>query len=664
MYNFKPLNHSNREIRLIQIDEQETAKSRDGAFKYSLVHTSLLLQPSFSALSYVWGEPSLTENIWLDGILVPVTTNLAAALKHSHHHWMSYFPDRSPSEFRVWADAICINQKDVMEKNVQVPLMAAIYSSADMVIAWLGSMTPDIELAFGTFEQIWSEFSDQSDEEIAKLAWLEKHPNLYQDDLDPDTANPLLNKGWASTCSLFDIPYWRRVWIFQESALAKTMILCAGIIALYYEKVELVWFRMQALRASIQIGTTKRPAYVHNSVWEFLSSDFNTWRTIQRINGGKIRACRLALSEQDPMDTAAGWMLSLTGRSYLATDPRDHIYGLLALTNIDIVPDYSPEKSVGEVYRDYVDALLRTYDLDWETFGVATNRLSFLYYAGIGIFDNVLSLPSWAPNYQEDSQKGLTGFWISAGADSGVFHDSISAPMVKELILVVTGVNIDSISRVENAPHEDTWFDGSMLGYFKDFVTRNPMYVGGIPPLQAILRAIKLDSTCEVNEGLVLYAYNMLQFFLAVDQLNLKTHLEELGIGTGKEFDTNFPDCVFPDFKTSKGGWWKNFLAEPTDSSNEYRTELRFTVISDLTWLRKRWRFCETTTGYFGLAPLNTRPGDLVCIIDGCHTPVIMRKKEDQYLFVGCCFIVGLMTGEAKQLVESRSLDVQKFEMC
>jgi Heterokaryon incompatibility protein (HET) len=39
----------------------------------------------------------------------------------------------------IWIDAICINQKDIGEKNVQVPLMGEIYASAACVIVWLGA---------------------------------------------------------------------------------------------------------------------------------------------------------------------------------------------------------------------------------------------------------------------------------------------------------------------------------------------------------------------------------------------------------------------------------------------------------------------------------------------------------------------------------------------
>lgn len=46
-----------------------------------------------------------------------------------------------------WIDAICINQKDKMEKSKQVRLMESIYRSANRVIVWLGEsddLTPEV----------------------------------------------------------------------------------------------------------------------------------------------------------------------------------------------------------------------------------------------------------------------------------------------------------------------------------------------------------------------------------------------------------------------------------------------------------------------------------------------------------------------------------------
>jgi hypothetical protein len=38
----------------------------------------------------------------------------------------------------IWADAVCINQEDVLERNFQVANMIHIYSRAASVLLWTG----------------------------------------------------------------------------------------------------------------------------------------------------------------------------------------------------------------------------------------------------------------------------------------------------------------------------------------------------------------------------------------------------------------------------------------------------------------------------------------------------------------------------------------------
>lgn len=91
----------------------------------------------YTALSYAWGDPLATTPIVVNGIEARVTFNLEAALRHI----------RKPScAVVLWIDALCINQEDVAEKNRQVEMMRDIYSSAELVIAWLGSASEDSDL--------------------------------------------------------------------------------------------------------------------------------------------------------------------------------------------------------------------------------------------------------------------------------------------------------------------------------------------------------------------------------------------------------------------------------------------------------------------------------------------------------------------------------------
>ena len=82
----------------------------------------------YEALSYVWGEGT-TNDLTLNGTNFPATVNLVSALRHLRY---------SDSTRILWIDAICINQRDLTERNEQVGRMADIYRNAQRTLVWLG----------------------------------------------------------------------------------------------------------------------------------------------------------------------------------------------------------------------------------------------------------------------------------------------------------------------------------------------------------------------------------------------------------------------------------------------------------------------------------------------------------------------------------------------
>ena len=100
----------------------------------SLVHDL----PQYEALSYVWGQELAPAPMAVNGVELPVTSNLDCALRYLRHG----------SEERVlWVDAVCIDQSNLVEKAQQVGLMTDIYSSSSVVLVWLGPPTEDSDIA-------------------------------------------------------------------------------------------------------------------------------------------------------------------------------------------------------------------------------------------------------------------------------------------------------------------------------------------------------------------------------------------------------------------------------------------------------------------------------------------------------------------------------------
>ena len=53
----------------------------------------------------------------------------------------------------------------------------------------------------------------------------------------------------------------------------------------------------------------------------------------------------------------------------------------------------------------------------------------------------------------------------------------------------------------------------------------------------------------------------------------------------------------------------------------------------------------------YGLAPKETVEYDVVCILDECSVPVVMRKKREHWVLIGKCFVYGIMDGEAVEAI-------------
>lgn len=61
-------------------------------------------------------------------------------------------------------------------------------------------------------------------------------------------------------------------------------------------------------------------------------------------------------------------------------------------------------------------------------------------------------------------------------------------------------------------------------------------------------------------------------------------------------------------------------------------------------------RFCISHKGYIGWAHLACRPGDQICVFEGCRVLFAIRPQGDGYQLLGDCYLHGLMDGGAMEL--------------
>jgi Heterokaryon incompatibility protein (HET) len=138
-YRYSSLWPGSNSIRLLRLmpHEDEAASIQCQLFNYSLQETGK--GPHlYEALSYVWGDSNNLQSIYIDGHPFDTRENLHMALSHLRNHSF---------ERILWVDAVCINQTDDQEKELQIQSMARIYGQAHSVIVWLGKMKENSDLA-------------------------------------------------------------------------------------------------------------------------------------------------------------------------------------------------------------------------------------------------------------------------------------------------------------------------------------------------------------------------------------------------------------------------------------------------------------------------------------------------------------------------------------
>lgn len=375
MVQYSQLDPQKSEIRLVTL---LPGRSCD-AIRCTLSTASLDSEPNFTALSYVWGDPSVTKPITVDGEPFDVTLNLEEGLRAI----------REPRRPRVlWIDAICINQKDVNEKNVQVPQMGRLYSSAPEVFAWLGPSNPNIELFVSwmrghatmsdiTASQYWTTLEARS--AVSKSAERERDWAVIQ-----------AYEGYREFLAL---SYWSRMWTFQEYLLprAEPVLLCGNIQPFQVSTVvgtldidrltELDFLAMERLASEYKHTSREAHALV-TQVYD---------RHMEKIRSTLSSSVRsLPFLRSNPLELLAETLFSTADRQ--CSKECDKIYALYGIARdaqVACPPDYSkPTTEVMLQATAYMVNIEGSCHILWSRFGLRHERLS----------DSRL-YPSWMPDF-------------------------------------------------------------------------------------------------------------------------------------------------------------------------------------------------------------------------------------------------------------------------
>ncbi|EME38890.1 hypothetical protein DOTSEDRAFT_75560 [Dothistroma septosporum NZE10] len=284
-YGYGSLDAERRQIRLLQITSQ---KDDDGNLRCSLTVHTLEATPAYLALSYAWSRPDADCWVSIEANRIQVGKNLLRFLE------MIQQCDRFRQTF-FWIDAICIDQMNVVERSEQVALMATIYKQAQSVIAWLGPSYGESDVAMNA---------------MRKMPSRSQMPNVWR-------------RSAAGIRRLCHRPYWTRLWVLQELALAKSYTLYCGTKRVPGKLFAEFLDNMKA---------TLMPASFDQSGLAFdaeICLRSPAWSMLKQIN----------TAQRDSLYTQVCQASGLQCR-----DQRDRVYALLGIaeTNLDhIRPDYT-----------------------------------------------------------------------------------------------------------------------------------------------------------------------------------------------------------------------------------------------------------------------------------------------------------------------------------
>jgi Heterokaryon incompatibility protein (HET) len=294
---------------------------------FEIVQADMSDLPKYQAVSYTWGKLKKTHHIKISSeYRFAITKSLATALRQLVHDCYTGY---------LWIDQICIDQTNIEERNHQVGVMGDIYKNAEEVMIYTGA-------------------------EIRRLDELEAHVKQ---------SGPI-NKGFLEPLlQLICRPWFTRVWVVQEAALAR--------------------------KATVVAGSFKLPLLEVANVLNRIEGDWASEETpglIQRLSFIRlILILRKDWSDPEEQQRDFGSILNDFG-ACLTSDIRDHVYAFLGLqpdSRISIVPNY--ELTTEQVFTGATRAIIEgTKQLDILEF-VARRYRSSPTYKGF--------LPSWVPNF-------------------------------------------------------------------------------------------------------------------------------------------------------------------------------------------------------------------------------------------------------------------------
>lgn len=333
----------------------------------------------------------------------------------------------------------------------------------------------------------------------------------------------------------------------------------------------------------------------------------------------RLERCREYMKEQGEMDIA--WLMRM-GQVARVTDNRDRIYGLLGLMgdtmSQNIIPNYN----------------LRTheiYALFTKSFVYTKKSLEILRLAG----------------YDEDSVSGNT--WVPSfhrRASSNPFnppHSKSSAsrdiPCVVDLsrldgLIECRGISFDVVDGVGVMHRRERllWMSTNS-GDVTLVQPRSDQNAYGERPSTLLWQTLTANRDVNGNAAPESYA----------ELLRPRIDLSHGSLVYISEFVSS--NAEFKVFGKRLADYFNSGATSKDNNSHL----LSYDVANQARRCLTSRKLITTAKGYLGLAPLYTKRGDVISILFGCSSPMILRPVGAYYQLIGEAYVHGIMNGEGTE---------------
>jgi hypothetical protein len=208
---YRPLDNDTNSIRLLKVSIDTF-----GQLQCRLTDEISLAEAlgTFSAISYCAGDAHDTRLLRVDGQPFNAFANLAHALEETYRYRSEKHGDVEPT---VWADQICINQSDPLERAHQVSFMHKIYEMAHEVIVALSTEKQRGGPAIPWIKEVYEHIP----KDVGHIKAYEREPVGTDSPLVRFFWSQMRDQNfesiWVDVLQMFRQPWWTRVWVSVQS---------------------------------------------------------------------------------------------------------------------------------------------------------------------------------------------------------------------------------------------------------------------------------------------------------------------------------------------------------------------------------------------------------------------------------------------------------------